>query len=341
MLLTRKIQILRVNNVEQIQEVAIVEEASKRTARAALRHQKQTENMNKKIHAIGVIAKSVDERLERIANVDEREFDVLTKVIDGQVDLSKQAVELDTQWKTITDRQRIELQQLRDINDILRTAHQNKVSAINALYELADNNHVAYMEQQTSTEEQLKLINEKISAFDTKEYMSQITILVRELNNQFDKEKQAHKEQSEKNKARIAEVHTATKAMLVATGHYTKVMQTIDANVKHVVERIDLLDDKVSAVGPAFDNITESEIMELFKTFDDSEETQTEDTVEPIEAVSEGQDNADVPEEPKEDPVRHDEEKDDAPSETGLEARRTKHRAEDKPKPSKWKFWAK
>lgn len=332
----------------QTQELIAVEQATKRTAKAALRYQKQTENINKKIHAVGVIAKSVDDQLTRISNVDNREFETLTNVIDGQVNLSKQAVDLDKQWARMVEHQRAELEQLKDVNEGLKAAHQNKLSTITVLHDLADENHARYVAELTTIEEQLASINAKITAFDTKEYMSQITILVSALNAQLVKEKQAHMEQAEKINERMVELRTATKAMLISAGHYTKIMQTIDAKVKYIAERVDLLDANVSHVSPVFDNITEADIMTLFSTFDKPQETPADDTVavddtvethgEPDEIESDEQPDVDLPEE---DPVSHDDDKDDAPSESDIEPRREKHGDETKSKATKWKFWTK
>lgn len=338
-----KILILRVNNVGQTQELIVVEQATKRTAKAALRYQKQTENINKKIHAVGVIAKSVDDQLTRISNVDNREFETLTNVIDGQVNLSKQAVDLDKQWARMVDHQRAELDQLKDVNESLKAAHQNKLSAITALHDLADENHEQYVAELTTIEEQLERINAQITAFNTKEYMAQITILVSALNAQLAKEKQAHMEQAEKINERMVELRTATKAMLISAGHYTKIMQTIDAKVKYIAERVDLLDVNVSHINAVSDNITEADIMTLFSTFDKPQETPEDDTVEthgePDEIESDEQHDVDLPEE---DPVSHDDDKDDAPSESDIAPRSAKqHGDETKSKSTKWKFWTK
>lgn len=331
--------------MEQVQELTVVEQASKRTAKAALRYQKQTENINKKIHAVGVITKSVEDRLTRISNVDDREFETLTSVIDGQVDLSKRAVDLDKQWKTMVEHQRAELSQLRDMNTTLKDAYQNRVSAITSLHDLADENHKKYIEDLTVAETQLKNINDQISAFNTNEYMSQVTILVSALSTQLAKEKQAHMEQAEKINTRMTALRKATKALLVASGHYTKVMQTIDAKVNYIAKRVDLLDEKVASVSPVFDDITESDIVELFSTLSEATEPEEDETIDAVdESVTDTESNDAHDEQPdtqEEDRVSPDSDDDDTPNEPDVTSRRAKHGAEKETKSSKWKFWAK
>lgn len=330
--------------MEQVHELAVVEQASKRTAKAALRYQKQTENINKKIHAVGVITKSVDERLSLISNVDDREFETLTGVIDGQIDLSKQATTLDKQWKDMMAHQLAELEQLREINTSLQTAHQDKVLAITSLHALADKNHDQYIAELTAAEEQLEGINKQISAFDTKEYMAQITILVTAVNDQLAKEKQAHTEQAEKINVRMTELRTTTKALLASVGHYTNVMQTIDAKIKYISDRVELLDDKVSHVGPVVDGITESDIAALFSTINISEPSIQQDDANAETSnddVSAEQTDVSKNDGLNEVPVGDDDVKRDEPTDS-LTPRRAKHGIEDESKvSSKWKFWTK
>ena len=232
------------------QELKAIEQASQRTAKAALRYQHRTEQVNRKIRAVGVITKSVNDRLTMIANVDEREFETLSAVIDGQVELSQQATILDTQWHEMMELQRNELEQLQHINASLKTAHQNKVKSIEALNEAAEENHLSYMNTLASAEEQLATLGVQIGTLNTSELISQIDEKVESLRIHLEDERKAQGELEAQLNTRMNELRNVSKMLLASVGHYTNVIQTVEAKVNYLVNIVDVLDEKVSRLTP-------------------------------------------------------------------------------------------
>lgn len=329
--------------MEYAQELAAIEQASRRTAKAALRYQNQTDGVNKKIQAVGVITKSVDDRLTLISNVDEREFETLTGVIDGQVDLSKQATALSKQWQQMMAHQIAELDQLQRVNATLKTEYQNKVAAIEDLHQLAEKNHNEYMATLDATNADIDEMNVKIGLIDTREHISQITILVNALNTKLDQEKQEQRDLEAQMSSRMSDLRKVSRLLLASAGHYTNVLQTVNTKVKHMVELVDVLDEKVSQLTPASNSMTESDIIDMFSSL--SQPDSNDDDVIVDTPNVDTDDNEGITDEAIPELINTDEEDHDDTDEQTLEVStvppRSKRSTEKEDSKSKWKFWTK
>ena len=350
-----------------VQELKAIEQASQRTAKAVLGYQNRTEQVNRKIKAVGVITKSVNDRLTTIANVDEREFEALSAVIDGQVNLSKQATALDTQWHEMIELQRSELEQLQRINASLKTPHQNKVEAIEALHGAAEEKHLSYMGTLTSVEEQLASISVQISTLDTSELISQIAEAVESLRTHLEDERKEQEELEAQLNTRMNALRSVSKMLLASVGNYTNVIQTVEAKVNYLASLIEVLDEKVSRLTPLSDGMSESDIIDMFSalshSIEDPVEEPVEDIEEPIEDIEDTEE--DVVEEDIEDVVEDaveedtveeeikdtddttkdvdetvDKASDDKEIVSVVPPRSNRHTPKTKKTP-KWKFWAK
>lgn len=314
------------------QELKAIEQASQRTAKAALRYQNRTEQVNRKIRAVGVITKSVNDRLTMIANVDEREFETLSAVIDGQVGISKQATTLGAQWREMMDLQHNELEQLQRINATLKTAHQNKVEAIEALNEAAEKNHLSYMNTLTSAEEQLASISAQIGALDAGELISQITEMVESLHVHLEGERKEQGEFEAQLNTRMNGLRNVSKMLLASVGHYTNVIQTVEAKVNYLVNLVDILDEKSSRLTPLSDGMSEADIIDMFSALSQPIEETAEEPIEDDAVEEEITDTDDTTEDVAE---TVDKEIDSAvPPRSDRSTSKTE-------KTSKWKFWAK
>lgn len=345
-----------------VKELKAIEQASQRTAKAALRYQNRTEHVNRKIGAVGVITKSVNDQLTTIANIDEREFETLSAVIDGQVELSQQATTLDTQWHEMMELQRNELEQLQRINASLKTAHQNKVGAIEALNESAEENHLSYMNTLASAEEKLASIGVQIGTLDTRELISQIDENVESLHVHLEDERKEQEEFEAQLNTRMNELRNVSKMLLASVGHYTNVIQTVEAKVNYLENIVDVLDEKVSRLTPLSDGMSESDIIEMFSALSQPiEETAEEPIEEPIEedvvedeitdtddttkdvAETENKASEDVAEtedKATEDKASDDKASDDKEIVSEVPPRSSRHTSRSEKTP-KWKFWAK
>lgn len=319
------------------QELKAIEQASQRTAKAALRYQNRTEQVNRKIRAVGVITKSVNDRLTMIANVDEREFETLSEVIDGQVGLSKQATTLGTQWHEMMELQRNELEQLQRINASLETAHQGKVEAIEALNEAAEENHLSYMGTLTSAEEQLASISAQIGTLDASELISQIAEMVGSLHIHLEDERKEQGEFEAQLNTRMNELRNVSKMLLASVGHYTNVIQTAEAKVNYLVNLIEVLDEKVSRLTPLSDGMSESDIIDMFSALSHPIEETAE---EPIEEDVVEDDITDADDTTKDVSETADKASDDKEI-VSVVPPRSDRRTSKTEKTSKWKFWAK
>ena len=345
-----------------VQELKVIEQASQRTAKAVLGYQNRTEQINRKVNAVGVITKSINDRLTTIANVDEREFETLSAVIDGQVNLSKQAAALDTQWHEMIELQRSELEQLQRINASLKTPHQNKVEAIEALRDAADENHLSYMGTLTSAEEQLASISAQISTLDTSELISQIDERVESLRTHLEGERKEQEELEAQLNTRMNALRSVSKMLLASVGNYTNVIQTVEAKVNYLVNLIEVLDEKVSRLTPLSDGMSESDIIDMFSALSHSIEDSVEDLVEDIEDIEDIEEPVEDIEDTEEDTVEEeitDTEEDTVTDDTTKDAGETVDKASDDKeivsvvpprsnrhtpktkKTPKWKFWAK
>ena len=344
-----------------VQELKAIEQASQRTAKAALRYQNRTEHVNRMISAVGVITKSVNDRLTMIANVDTREFETLSAVIDGQVELSQQATTLGTQWHEMMELQRNELEQLQRINASLKTAHQNKVGAIEALNEAAEENHLSYMDTLASAEEQLASLGVQIGTLNTSELISQIDEMVESLHISLEDERKAQGEFEAQLNTRMNDLRNVSKMLLASVGHYTNVIQTVEAKVNYLENIVDVLDEKVSRLTPLSGGMSEADIIDMFSALSHPiEETAEEPIEEPIEEdvvedeitdtddttkdVAETEDKTSDDNE-TEDKASDDKETEDKASDdkeivSVVPPRSNRHRSKTK-KTSKWKFWAK
>lgn len=273
-----KIKILRVSNVEHVQKLTALDKSSKSTAKAALRYQKQTANVDKKIHAIGIIAKSIDTQLQTIASVDEREFATLTDVIDGQIVLTKQAKELDEQWNGMIQRQIDELNALSDIHTSLQSFHQSKVESINGLHHLAEENHTAYIHELTTVKQKVNNIANQISTLNTKEDITHIEQHVKGLQERLETESTLQHDYMEKMEKRMSDLRTVAQVLLTSSGHYTNVIQTLSTKIAQLTNMVDVVDEKVSNVSPVLDQVTESDLVQLFSELSENARLNTEST---------------------------------------------------------------
>ena len=179
--------------------------------------------------------------------------------------------------------QRSELEQLQRINASLKTPHQNKVEAIEALRDAADENHLSYMGTLTSAEEQLASISAQISTLDTSELISQIDEKVESLRTHLEDERKEQEELEAQLNTRMNELRSVSKMLLASVGNYTNVIQTVEAKVNYLVNLIEVLDEKVSRLTPLSDGMSESDIIDMFSALSHSIEEPAEEPIEDIE----------------------------------------------------------
>lgn len=345
--MTHKIKISRVNNV--VNEITAIEHASKQTAKAALHYKNKTNQINQKIHAIGVITKNVSKQMNTIADVDAREFDILAAIIDNQVELSKQAKNLDGKWDSLVDAQNQELTELQAINNQLRQSYEDMVITVKNLYQRANENHDAYVTTLSEAETHLFNLHQQIVTFNDREHIAQIIILISALNEQLDNEKQAYATQTEKIQQQMANLNTVARTLSTSVNHYSNIIKTVHAKVNYMVEVVDAIDSKVTDLSLKMDTLTQSDILNMFNTFE-SNTNESESVDNPSDTLHETgtlEDNdGNTPDVPEETNTSNDNDRalegpKNKNDHTELEAFPPRASHNKKKEASKWKFWSK
>lgn len=279
-----------VNNMTETHDLVIMEEAVKHSAKAALRHQKQTAQVNQKVTAIGMITNDVHTRLQAISNIDEREFEQLTDVIEGQITLSRQAKDLDTQWRVMVSGQSSELERLNTIRASLETHNTTTIQSIETLNTMSQQSHIDHTADIESMTKQITQIDNQLKTLDTTEDLSNIKEVLALTKEQIEKEYAEQATHQAAIEEKMTDLRIVSSILLKSTGHYTSVIQTVTAKVDQIVSIVDVLNKKVSQLSPGIDGVSQDEILKLFQRL--GEQTTTDDVkqvglVDPVNTLDE------------------------------------------------------